>query len=133
MKNYIFIFLLLLSSIVFAQPGYPGGGGGVDRSIAREQYMTKKKKPQKIDYVALSIEKLNEKLSLDSFQEAAIGQLLKEDEQAENKIAEDDSPVEAKYEKIVGMREKLNTQIKELLRPEQVAKYEEMSKKKKKK
>lgn len=96
-------------------------------------YYKPRKQPEKVDYAELATNKLKEELSLDAFQEAIIGDLIKDNNEAEAKVLAEESPREAKIEKITGMREKLGEKIKAVLTPEQTEKFDAMSKKKKKK
>jgi hypothetical protein len=135
MKYYIIIFLFCAAFSASAQYYQdPARHNGVDRSLTgqmTEQHKTKKQ-PEKVDIVELSVQKLTQELTLDSFQAAVITQLLEDNQKIEEKIVVEDIPNESKVEKIVILREKLNGKIKEILRPDQIEKFSAMSKKKKK-
>lgn len=127
MKKYLLLLILLVSVTSIAQ---------VDRRLRHmhdNHYYKPRKQPEKVDYAELATNKLKEELSLDAFQEAIIGDLIKDNNEAEAKVLAEESPREAKIEKITGMREKLGEKIKAVLTPEQTEKFDAMSKKKKKK
>lgn len=77
--------------------------------------------------------KLTEALSLDSFQQAVIRQIVEENQRDEEKVYTEQIPDESKMEKIMLIREKASKKIKEVLSPEQIKAYENMAKSKKKK
>jgi len=135
MKNYLLILILLFCASASAQYNYGNTRryGGVDRSIngQMQQAKAQKKDNEKFDVVEESMKKLNEELTLDSFQSAVIRQLVEENQKKEDQIIAQDTPMEAKTEQIIALREKLNVKIKEFLSPEQIEKFEKMMKKKK--
>ncbi|RZJ31167.1 MAG: hypothetical protein EOO48_02940 [Flavobacterium sp.] len=135
MKKIIVLFIFLLSAAASAQYDMYGTQyNGVDRSLTGQQYGNKKKKTaEKVDMVELSMKKLNEQLTLDSFQSAVIEQLLKENQEKEKQIVAQEIPDESKMEQVIAQRLKMNEKIKEVLRPDQVAIFENLGKKKSKK
>jgi hypothetical protein len=135
MKNYFAI--LLFCTVFSASAQYyqdPARHNGVDRSLTgqMDDQRKAKKQPQKVDIVEVSVQKLTDELTLDSFQAAVITQLLGDNKKEEEKIVVEDIPDESKIEKIIVLREKLNGKIKEILRPDQIEKFDKMGKKKKK-
>ena len=132
MKNWMVIFLLVVTQFGAAQYRDGSRFNGVDRSLTGQTTPSKKKPQEKVDVVELSMQKLTEELTLDSFQAAVIKQLLEDNRKEEEKIIAEDIPNESKFEKIIALREKMNAKIKGVLQPEQVEKFEKMGKKKKK-
>ena len=120
---FILIFLLSGASNVQAQ---------LNRNIGRS-YDTPKKKKDNVDYVELSVQLLVENLSLDSFQEAVVKDILKNSQGEQEKILVLDIPNESKNEQLLAVRENVNTKIVAILNPDQIVKFEEMKKKGKKK
>lgn len=135
MKNLLIIVLFCFSASAAAQYGYGYPGGGVDHRITGKNTGSNKprKNEEKPDMVELSMKKLNDELTLDSFQFAAIKQMMDDNQEKESRIISDTTPTEIKLEQIVLLREKLHTKIKEVLTPEQITKFEAMTDKKKKK
>ncbi|CAM3361888.1 hypothetical protein FLLO111716_06355 [Flavobacterium longum] len=128
MKSWITVALLLMTGTVAAQYH----NGETRRLTGATMQQSKKKSPDKEELVDMSVRLLTEELSLDGFQAAVIEQLLSENQKAEEKIVVQDIPKESKIEQIIALREKMNAKIKGVLQPEQVEKFEKMSKKKKK-
>jgi hypothetical protein len=130
-----FILLLLCVGLSATAQYYQEGSrhNGVDRSLTGQMYEHKKKQqPEKVDKIELSIKKLTEELTLDSFQVAVVQQLLEANKKEEDIVVAQDIPDESKVEKIVALRERTNTKIKEILTPEQLEKFGNLGKKKKK-
>lgn len=128
MKSWITFALLLMTGTVAAQYN----NGETRRLTGATMQQSKKKSPDKEELVDMSVKLLTEELALDGFQAAVIEQLLSENQKAEEKIVVQDIPKESKIEQIIALREKMNAKIKGVLQPEQVEKFEKMSKKKKK-
>lgn len=127
MKKYLTLIVLMISVTAISQ---------VDRRMRQmhqNNYYKPKKQKEKVDYAEHATNKLKEELSLDAFQEAIISDLLKDANEAEAKVMAEETPREAKIEKITAMREKLGEKIKAVLNPEQIEKFDAMSKRKKKK
>lgn len=123
MKYILLLIICLTGSFASAQ---------LDRRLAhpaRPEISTAK--PEKIDIPALATKKLKEDLALDAFQEAVILDLLRKNQEAEEKLIQEDLPRDAKIEKVTVQRGKLNEKIKEVLTPEQREKFEKSLKKKK--
>jgi Spy/CpxP family protein refolding chaperone len=113
--------LLFVPAICMAQ---------MDRRVSREYRAPKK--PEKVDVVAKSIEIIAGELSLDSFQQAVVRNLIEENQDEQSKIMSTDAPAEAKSEKLLALQRKFNDDIKKILTPEQAAKYDALTNKKKK-
>ena len=126
MKNLS--ILLLIFSAFFTQQL----SAQVDRNIGRD-YSQPKKKKENVDYVEISAQKLADNLTLDSFQQAVVKDMLKVNQTEYEKIMALDIPKESKIEKVQELYEKFNTKLTGILNPEQVKKYEEMQAKAKKK
>jgi len=119
----IIIILLLGASNVQSQ---------VNRNVGRS-YDTPKKKKKNIDYVELSVQQLSQTLSLDSFQEAVVKDILKSSKVEQEKILLLEIPNESKNEQLLAVRDDVNKKIIAVLNPNQIEKFEEMKNKAKKK
>jgi hypothetical protein len=109
------------------------GHSQLDRRLANvNQPQVSTAKPEKVDYTGLALKKLKEELTLDAFQEAVVSNLLKENQEIEEKVMVQDVPKESKIEMLTKQRNRLTEKIKEILTPEQVEKFEKFQKKKKK-
>lgn len=107
---------------------------GVDRRIANPVHsQSRGEKPDRAAMVEKSMAKLTEALSLDSFQQAVIRQIVEESQKEEEKVYTEQIPDESKMEKIMLIREKASKKIKEVLSPDQIKAYENLAKAKKKK
>lgn len=104
----------------------------VNRDIGRS-YAQPKKKKDNIDYLELSSQKLAENLSLDSFQQAVVKDMLKANQTDYERIMALDIPNESKSGKVQELYEKFNTKLSEILNTEQLKKFQEMQEKSKKK
>jgi hypothetical protein len=104
----------------------------VDRRIGQSSQKAKPEAEKK-DYIEESVTKLTEELTLDSFQQAVIRNIFKDSEKEFINVTEMDIPNESKIEKLGILKLKLVNQIKAMLNPDQLAKYEASEKKKKKK
>lgn len=133
MKKCLVLLLLCLGISASAQYYQDGSRhNGVDRTLTGQMYEHKKKpQPDKVDKIEMSVKKLTESLSLDSFQAAVIQQLLEANKTDEDNVVAQDIPNESKIEKIIALREKMNGKIKEILSPEQLEKFDNLGKKKK--
>lgn len=124
MKGIFFLLISICSiTLVNAQ---------MDRSVGMGQYKNNKKS-KNIDIVESSIETLKEKLALDDFQEAIFRNMIK-DNQAKSKViieATTLSNVE-KRAQLQELSEKFNIEVKKILSPDQVEKYDKLTAKNKK-
>ena len=120
--------LLFVFSALFAQQL----SAQVDRNIGRS-YAKPKKKKDTTDYLELTVQKLGETLSLDSFQQAIVKDLLKSNQAEQEKIIMLEIPTESKEEKILELHEKFNAKLVAILTPEQAKQFEELQSKSKKK
>ena len=118
---FTLFFLLAISNVE----------GQVNRNIGRS-YDTPKKKKQP-DYVELSVQHLTENLSLDSFQEAVVKDILKSSQVEQEKILLLEIPNESKNEQLLAIRENVNNKITAILNPNQIEKFEALKNKVKKK
>lgn len=139
MKNnlkilHIILLLFCYTSINAQQYGSPyGRTAGVDRSIGRQQYTNNPKKTERVDYIALTVDKLEKDLTLDTFQKAIIKEALVKSTNEEMSIMAMDIPDGSKLEKRFALREKLDTEINKILTPEQVEKFRKLREKTKSK
>ncbi len=122
----------LLFMLIFLLSGALNVQAQLNRNIGRS-YDTPKKKKDNVDFVELSVQLLVENLSLDSFQEAVVKDILKNSQVEQEKVLVLDIPNESKNEQLLVVRENVNTKIVAILNPEQIVKFEEMKKKGKKK
>ena len=120
------LFLIILSFSFF------NSNAQVDRRIGSGQYKNENQN-KKVDLVETSVESLKEKLTLDGFQEAIVRNLIKENQTKSKEIIEDVgySNIE-KRNLLTELGEKFNVEIKKILIPEQLEKYEKLISKKKK-
>ena len=120
------LFLIILSFSFF------NSNAQVDRRIGSGQYKNENQN-KKVDLVETSVESLKEKLTLDGFQEAIVRNLIKENQTKSKEIIEDVSYSNIeKRNLLTELGEKFNVEIKKILIPEQLEKYEKLISKKKK-
>jgi hypothetical protein len=124
MKKIFFLILIVFS--------FFSANAQVDRRIGTGQYQNGKQN-KKIDIVETSVESLKTKLDLDSFQEAIVRNLVKENQAKSKEIIEVTSYTDIeKRGLLTEIGEKFNTEIKKILSKEQLEKYEKFISKKKK-
>lgn len=102
----------------------------MDRSVGTGQYKDTRQN-KKVDIVEASVESLKEKLNLDGFQEAIVRNLIKENQSKYKEII--DTSTLSNFEKralLEELGEKFNLEIKKILAPEQVTKYDKLISKK---
>lgn len=120
----------------YGRPGYSNSmSGRMDRSIGMSQYSNGKKKPDpnaKTDLLSQSVDHLETKLTLDSFQKAVIKDLMEKNQKEEDLVLKEEIPDESKYEKVTILRNKLDSDINKLLSPDQQEKFRIMNEKLKK-
>lgn len=122
MKKIIVLLLLLTSLITHAQ---------IDRSIGMGQYKNAPNKETKIDFVEESLKVLIDKIKLDDMQAAMAKVYLKESfKKMDDILASTDLEKLEKDAKIQELQTKLNTNISEILSPEQKEKYDKLIEKK---
>jgi hypothetical protein len=126
------LFLLAFSAAVSARAQYYDQRNHMLNHSDRNRSIPVKKENEKVDVVQLTLDKLNNALALDSFQQAVIRQQLTDSQTEQNRILSLDIPDESKREQLVALSEKLNTGINGLLNPEQKEKFAALQKKKKK-
>ena len=121
------IFFLIL--FVFS---YINSNAQIDRRIGAGQYSNGDQN-KKVDIVESSVELLKKELNLDGFQEAIVRNLIKDNQSKSKEIIETSiySDIEKKN-LLTEIGEKFNTEIKKILSPEQLEKYEKFIAKKKK-
>lgn len=121
------IFFLILIGFSFFN-----SNAQVDRRIGTGQYKNGNQN-KKVDLVETSVESLKEKLNLDGFQEAIVRNLVKDNQAKSKEIIEavSYSDIE-KRNLLTELGEKFNIEIKKILLPEQIEKYEKLISKKKK-
>ncbi len=107
----------------------------VDRRIGRGQYERSPKNSQKtkVDFTEQSLEIFRKEIDIDGFQEAIIRNLIKENQAKSKEIIEavSYSDIE-KRNLLTELGEKFNVEIKKILQPEQIEKYEKLISKNKK-
>ena len=124
-KISISLIIFLIFNTVYAQ---------VDRTVGRTpQYHREKPKADKKDFVELTLEYLKEKLSLDSFQEAAIKVYLIENQTNAEKIHNSDISNDDKKIKFEEAVKDFDEKLLKILNPEQIKVFEELTKKNKEK
>lgn len=121
------IFFLILIGFSFFN-----SNAQVDRRIGTGQYKNGNQ-DKKVDLVETSVESLKEKLNLDGFQEAIVRNLVKDNQAKSKEIIEAVSYSDVEKRKLLNeLGEKFNIEIKKILLPEQLEKYEKLISKKKK-
>jgi hypothetical protein len=107
----------------------------VDRRIGRGQYERSPKNSQKtkVDFTEQSLEIFRKEIDIDGFQEAIIRNLIKENQAKSKEIIEAVSYSDLeKRDLLTELGEKFNIEIKKILQPEQIEKYEKLISKNKK-
>jgi hypothetical protein len=107
----------------------------VDRRIGRGQYERSPKNSQKtkVDFTEQSLEIFRKEIDIDGFQEAIIRNLIKENQAKSKEIIEAVSYSDLeKRNLLTELGEKFNIEIKKILQPEQIEKYEKLISKNKK-
>ncbi|MCK6607478.1 MAG: hypothetical protein L6Q46_04130 [Flavobacterium sp.] len=124
MKKIFFLILFVFSFI--------NSNAQIDRRIGAGQYSNGDQN-KKVDIVESSVELLKKELNLDGFQEAIVRNLIKDNQSKSKEIIETSiySDIEKKN-LLTEIGEKFNTEIKKILSPEQLEKYEKFIAKKKK-
>jgi len=124
MKKIFFLILFVFS--------YINSNAQIDRRIGAGQYSNGDQN-KKVDIVESSVELLKKELNLDGFQEAIVRNLIKDNQSKSKEIIETSiySDIEKKN-LLTEIGEKFNTEIKKILSPEQLEKYEKFIAKKKK-
>jgi hypothetical protein len=103
----------------------------VDRRIGNSQYKNDSKNKQH-DPIQTSIDFLKKELKLDAFQEAAVKNLLTDNQAERTKILELDAPDREKVDKINLSLDKFDKELESLLNPEQIKLFEIIKDKRKK-
>jgi hypothetical protein len=107
----------------------------VDRRIGRGQYERSPKNSQKtkVDFTEQSLEIFRKEIDINGFQEAIIRNLIKENQAKSKEIIEAVSYSDLeKRNLLTELGEKFNVEIKKILQPEQIEKYEKLISKNKK-
>lgn len=130
MKKHLIALTLLcltLPTIAFAQ---------MNRRVGRQQYQngpTGKSNQKPKDQAEAASEYYAKELGLDSFQEAAVLQIYKDEDNNVKAIIEDlEMTTDIKNEKIYQITERVDARIMKLLTPEQIEKFEKLKEKRKK-
>ena len=118
--------------LIFIGFSFFSSNAQVDRRIGTGQYKNGNQN-KNVDLVETSVESLKEKLNLDGFQEAIVRNLIKENQAKSKEIIEAVSYSDLeKRNLLTELGEKFNVEIKKILLPEQIEKYEKLISKKKK-
>jgi hypothetical protein len=120
MKQFIIVILLITSFKMTAQYG----------NNESRPYYPNPKKGEKIDPIDSSINYLKKELILDDFQAAAIKTLIAENQNEVEKIIELQILHDEKVDRVKALREKLDSQIKNLLSENQKKQFEIIQQKK---
>ena len=147
-KNIIFLFLLVFAiNNISAQMGMGGGmqgggmqgggmmgSGGMGRGMGNSSMgiPQSENKPEKIDVVQATVDKLEKDLTLDTFQKAVIKQAFQEGEFTLKSILDSKISDEMKELKMAEIRSNTDKRILKVLNKEQVDKYEKLKEKAKK-
>ena len=124
MKTTLFLIICFFT--------FANANAQMDRSVGAGQYKDTRKN-KKVDIVEASIESLKEKLTLDGFQEAIVRNLIKDNQSKSKEIIETNTLSDIEKRALLEeLGEKFNTDIKKILTPEQVLKYDKLISKNKK-
>lgn len=118
----LFILTIFATTEVFSQ---------VDRSIGYNPYRNMhKKEPKKTDIVEDGIKYFTKQLNLDTFQQAAIREILKDHKQETLDLmaVAKDMPIRERNERSTAISRKIYEEASPLLSKEQVEKYRKMLK-----
>ena len=141
MKNLFLYFLIVISSAASAQMGMGNGmngggmngmGGGMGRGMSNQQIPQSESKPEKIDYIKVSTDKLEKDLGLDTLQKAIIKQAFEEGQFRMQSILDSKISEEMKELKIAEIRENTDKRILKVLNKTQTEKYIKLKEKAKK-
>ncbi len=130
--SLMFFFTLCSFSFCIAQVGGGINGinrGGVDRSIGNPGINTPPPKPEKIDYVQVTVDKLEKDLSLDTFQKAVIKQAFNDGQLSIQAIIDSKVSDEMKETKIADVRSNIDNRILKVLDKSQTEKYQKLKEK----
>jgi hypothetical protein len=138
-----FFFILFGFSFCAAQMGMGGGmngmnpggmGVGMDRRLGGNNSMnTPPSKPEKIDYVQVTVDKLEKDLGLDTFQKAVIKQAFDDGQLSIQAIIDSKNSDEMKETKIADVRANVDNRILKVLDKSQTEKYQKLKEKNSKK
>ena len=139
MKN-LFLYIILISSAATAQMGMGNGmnggmngmGNGMGRGMGNQQMPQTESKPEKIDYIKLSTDKLEKDLGLDTLQKAIIKQAFEDGQFRMQSILDSKISDEMKELKITEIRENTDKRILKVLNKTQTEKYNKIKEKVKK-
>ncbi len=123
--SYIALFAaFLFTSVTYAQ---------VDRRIAPQQYRQPKSKKEPYDFVEENVKYLKKELKLDDFQAAAVREIMAKEKDGIMELGKDQNlrTIE-RQEKSQVIIDRISENVKKILTPEQLVKYEEMLAKNKK-
>lgn len=142
--NFLAIIILFIISIPLqAQMGMGGGmqgggmmgAGGSGRGMGNSSMSIpqgNESKPEKIDVIQATVDRLEQDLKLDTFQKAVIKQAFQEGEFTMKSILDSKISDEMKELKMTEIRSNTDTRILKVLTKEQVDKYEKLKNKAKK-
>jgi len=124
------LFFALYSNDAYSQY-YGNNRSGVDRSIGNVQRPSKK--PTKQDYAESGSQYLTKELKLDGLQQAAVKTIIIDNQGSIEEIAKSNISNEEKRDKMLLINDKIDKEIKRLLSPEQIEKYNKMKEEREKK
>lgn len=143
LKNITVVFLFVFAvNNISAQMGMGGGmqgggmmgGAGMGRGMGNSSMSIpqSENKPEKIDVVQATVDRLEKDLTLDTFQKAVIKQAFQEGEFTLKSILDSKISDEMKELKMTEIRSNTDKRILKVLSKEQVDKYEKLKEKAKK-
>lgn len=120
---YFTAFFMLLSFSVSAQ---------MHRGVGRQQYKNNKKKAEKVDYIQQTVDYLEKELSLDTFQTAAVKEIIENERGAFTALGENsDLQPNERRDKNLEIFNRIDSKMIPLLSDEQAKKYQKLKDKKK--
>lgn len=104
----------------------------VNRSVGRQQYKNPKIKGEKIDFIQQTVDYLEKELSLDTFQAAAIREIIEDERGAFTALTDDmNMQPNERRDKNLEIFQRIDSKMIPLLSEEQAKKYEKLKDKKK--
>lgn len=125
-SKIIVFFIVLISAQTYAQYYNSNPGGGVDRRIGRQNTNGVPSKKEPVDYAKIMLDDITNTLKLDGFQNAIVKNLITDYLKNANEIASEPIPEDAKMEKTLIARTKMEDKFTEIFTEKQKILFQEM-------
>ncbi len=122
MSHILLVFAFFLSAVTYAQ---------VDRSIGRGQYKRPKKEQKNVDFIQQSADYLTKELKLDTFQAAAVKEIMEEERGAIMSLGQEDMTTDERRDKTKEISDRIYKKTMRILSKEQAEVYTKMEESKK--